>query len=148
MKDRKQRTTLASVKKPDKKWYVVDAGDRILGRLATRIATILMGKHKPTYTSFLDCGDFVIVLNAEKIRLTGRKPEQKVYRRFSGYPGGQREVSFVEMMKSHPEEVVRMAVDRMLPRNTLGRRMIDKLKVYRGTDHPHQAQQPVPLEVR
>src|SRR5688572_27953809 len=148
MRGTKQESFVASAKTHQHSWYVVDATDKILGRLATRVAMILMGKHKPTYTPFLDTGDFVIVLNAEKIRLTGRKPEQKVYKRFSGYPGGQREVPFAVEIAKHPEEVVRRAVANMLPRGTLGRQQISKLKVYKGSDHPHAAQQPKALEIK
>ncbi len=148
MRGTKQKSFLAGAKTHRAEWFVVDAKDRILGRLATRIAMVLMGKHKPTYTPFLDTGDFVVVLNAEKIRLTGRKPEQKVYKRFSGYPGGQKEVPFAVEIAKRPEEVVRHAVLDMLPRGTLGRQQISKLKVYRGAEHPHAAQQPKPLEIR
>lgn len=148
MRGLKQKSFLASAKTHQQEWFLVDAADRILGRMATRIAMVLMGKHKPTYTPFLDTGDFVVVLNASKIRLTGRKAEQKVYKRFSGYPGGQREVPFAEEFARHPEEVVRHAVASMLPRGTLGRQQITKLKVYAGADHPHQAQAPKPLEIK
>jgi large subunit ribosomal protein L13 len=143
-----QKSYLASAKTLQPKWFVVDAKDKILGRLATRLAMILMGKHKPDYTPFLDTGDFVVVLNAEKIRLTGRKPEQKVYKRFSTYPGGQREVPFAHQIAKHPEEVVRHAVLDMLPRGTLGRQRITKLKVYKGEKHPHTAQAPQALEIK
>jgi len=129
-------------------WYLIDAEDAVLGRLASQAARMLMGKHKPTYTPFLDTGDFVVVVNADKIRLTGKKPLQKVYKRFSGYPGGQKEVPFAVEFAKHPEEVVRHAVLDMLPRGTLGRQQIQKLKVYRGADHPHKAQQPKPLEIK
>ena len=148
MRGTKQKSFLASAKTHTHEWFVVDAKDRILGRLATRVAMVLMGKHKPTYTPFLDTGDFVVILNAEKIRLTGRKPEQKVYKRFSGYPGGQREVPFAVEMAKHPEEVVRHAVLSMLPRGTLGRQQINKLKVYKGDKHPHAAQNPKVLEIK
>ncbi len=147
MRGTKQKSFVASAKTHRPGWYLVDAKDRILGRLATRVAMILMGKHKPTYTPFLDTGDFVVILNADKIRLTGRKAEQKVYKRFSGYPGGQREIPFATRIASHPEEVIRHAVLDMLPRGTLGRQRITKLKVYRGTEHPHAAQEPQPLEI-
>jgi large subunit ribosomal protein L13 len=148
MRGAKQKSFVASAKTHRHEWYLVDATDRILGRLATRVATVLMGKHKPTYTPFLDTGDFVVVVNAGKIKLSGRKPERKVYRRFSGYPGGQREIPFAVAFAQRPEEVVRHAVLDMLPRGTLGRQQIGKLKVYRGPEHPHEAQQPKPLEVR
>ncbi len=148
MRGTQQKSFVASAKTHVREWFVVDAKDQILGRLATRVATVLMGKHKPTYTPFLDTGDFVVVVNADKVRLTGKKPTQKVYKRFSGYPGGQKEVPFAVEFAKHPEEVVRHAVLDMLPRGTLGRQQIQKLKVYRGADHPHKAQQPKPLEIK
>jgi large subunit ribosomal protein L13 len=148
MRGTAQKSFLAGAKTHVREWFVVDAKDQILGRLATRVAMVLMGKHKPTYTPFLDTGDFVVVVNADKIRLTGKKPLQKVYKRFSGYPGGQKEVPFAVEFAKHPEEVVRHAVLDMLPRGTLGRQQIRKLKVYRGADHPHKAQQPKPLEIK
>jgi len=129
-------------------WHTVDASGKVLGRLASKIALVLQGKHKPTYAPHVDTGDFVIVLNADKIKLSGKKAEKKVYKRFSGYPGGQREVPFAEEMAKHPDEVVLHAVKSMLPRGTLGRQQITKLKVYKGTDHPHQAQQCKPLEIK
>jgi len=148
MRGSKQKSFLASAKTHPHEWFLVDAKDQVLGRLATRVAMVLMGKHKPTYTPFLDTGDFVVVLNADKVRVTGKKLEKKVYKRFSGYPGGQREVPFASELAKHPEEVFRHAVLNMLPRGTLGRQQINKLKVYRGTDHPHAAQQPKPLEIK
>ncbi len=148
MRGTQQKSFLASSKTHVASWYVVDATDRILGRMATRIATVLMGKHKPTYTPFLDTGDFVVVLNASKIRLTGRKPEQKIYKTFSTYPGGQKEIPFSTRIVTRPEEVVRRAVLDMLPRGTLGRQRITKLKVYAGAEHPHAAQDPKPLEIK
>ncbi len=123
-------------------WHLFDAEGQVLGRLASRIAVILMGKQKPTYTSFLDCGDFVVVVNAEKIRLTGNKLSDKFYYRHSGYPGGLRQVSAGEMLEKHPERLIRFAVKGMLPRNKLASKMISKLKVYAGPEHPHQAQRP------
>ncbi len=131
-----------------RKWYVVDAEGKVLGRLASRIASILHGKHKPTFTPHLDVGDHVVVLNAEKVHLTGRKRENKQYRWHTGYIGGLREVSAEKMIKTHPERVVEWAVQGMLPKNRLGRAMAKKLKVYRGAAHPHQAQQPQVLEVK
>ena len=128
-------------------WWVVDAEGLILGRLATEVATRLRGKHKPEFTPFLDVGDHVVVLNAEKIQLTGRKLDQKLYRRHSGYPGGLREISASVMLDKHPERLVEFAVKGMLPKGPLGRKMFRKLKVYRGTAHPHQAQAPRPLEI-
>ena len=147
MRGRRQKSYVASAK-DRKNWYVVDADKRILGRLATRVATVLMGKHKPTYTAFLDTGDFVIVVNAEKVRLTGKKAERKVYQRYSGYPSGRKEIPFKTMIQKKPEEVVRHAVSRMLPSTTLGKHMAKKLKVYRGPEHPHKAQQPAALGMK
>jgi large subunit ribosomal protein L13 len=123
-------------------WYVVDAADQVLGRLATQIATLLRGKHKPTYTPSLDGGDFVIVVNAEKIRVTGHKAEQKVYYRHSGYPGGMRKRSYQWVLANRPEQILRLAVKGMLPKGRLGRRLLIKLKIYAGPEHPHAAQKP------
>jgi large subunit ribosomal protein L13 len=148
MRGTEQKSYLASAKTLNPQWFVVDAKDKILGRLATRIATVLMGKHKPDYTPFLDTGDFVVVLNAGQIKLTGKKAEQKVYKRFSRYPGGQKEIPFKIEIVKRPEEVVRHAVMNMLPRGTLGRQRITKLKVYKGDKHPHAAQSPKPLEIK
>ncbi len=130
-----------------RKWFVVDATGKTLGRLATETASVLSGKTSPRYTPFMDMGDHVIVINAEKIRLTGLKTQQKIYRRYTGFPGGLREESFVRLIARRPEKVVEEAVKGMLPKSKLGRQMATKLKVYRGTDHPHQAQQPVALEI-
>ena len=132
----------------ERKWFVVDADGKVLGRLATRIATILRGKHKPLFAPHLDVGDHVVVLNAEKIHLTGRKLQNKQYRWHTGYIGGLREVSAEKMLKTHPERVIEWAVQGMLPKNRLGRAMAKKLKVYRGAAHPHQAQRPQELEVK
>ena len=126
-------------------WYLVDAADLVLGRLATQIATILRGKNKPYFTPHLDTGDYVVVINAEKVRLTGNKELQKTYQRYSGYPGGRREIPFKRMLKEKPEEVITHAVKGMLPKNSLGRQIITKLKVYAGNQHPHTAQKPKPL---
>lgn len=123
-------------------WYVIDATGQVLGRLATQIATLLRGKHKPTYTPSLDGGDFVIVVNAEKIRLTGRKPEQKTYVRHTGYPGGLKVTPYKMMLAKHPDRIIRLAVKGMLPKNRMGRRLMTKLRVYAGPTHPHAAQQP------
>lgn len=123
-------------------WYVIDASNMVLGRLATQIATLLRGKHKPTYTPSLDGGDFVVVVNAEKIRVTGQKANQKMYYRHSGYPGGMREITYKYMMERHPERILRLAVKGMLPKGRLGRRLLVKLRVYAGPHHPHAAQQP------
>lgn len=126
-------------------WYVIDAEGQTLGRIATKIASILRGKNKPYFATNLDCGDFVVVINAEKVGVTGTKAESKVYQNYSGYPGGLREVSFKKMLDSKPEEIIRSAVKGMLPKNTLGRQMFKKLKVYAGNEHPHAAQQPKTL---
>jgi large subunit ribosomal protein L13 len=129
----------------ERQWMVVDAAGKVLGRLATRVATILRGKHKPTFAPHLDVGDHVIVINAEKVHLTGRKLRDKQYRWHTGYIGGLREVSAETMLRKHPERVIEWAVQGMLPKNRLGRAMAKKLKVYRGGAHPHQAQQPTAL---
>ena len=128
-----------------REWYVVDAAGKNLGRLATQIATVLRGKHKPIYTPGLDCGDFVIVVNAGKVRVTGRKLDQKIYYHYSGYPSGLSEISLRRQLASHPERVIQSAVKGMLARNKLRGQLIRKLKVYAGPDHPHQAQQPKPF---
>lgn len=130
-----------------RKWYVVDAGGKPLGRLASEVAAILRGKNKPIYTPHVDTGDYVIVINAEKVVLTGNKPDQKVYRRHSGWPGGMKEVKFKSMISKFPERVIELAVKGMLPHNSLGRAMFRKLKVYRGAEHNHQAQKPEILEI-
>jgi large subunit ribosomal protein L13 len=126
-------------------WHVVDAAGQVPGRLATRIAQILMGKHRPLWTPHVDTGEFVVVVNAEKVRLTGRKLDDKRYYRFSGYPSGLRSKTAREMLATKPEDVVWLAVRRMLPKTKLGRKMLRKLHVYRGAEHPHGAQQPAPL---
>lgn len=141
------KTQFVAKEAVDRKWYVADATDQVLGRLAVRIATVLQGKHKPSYTPHTDTGDFVIVVNAEKVTVTGRKAQQKTYERYSGYPGGRQVIPFAEMMEKKPTEVLTLAVRRMLPKSKLGRGMIKKLKVYAGPDHPHAAQQPEALEV-
>ena len=125
----------------------MDAEERVLGRLASRIASVLMGKEKPCYTAFLDTGDFLIVINADKVKLTGNKWDKKIYYSHSGYPGGLKQISARELLDKHPEQLMKKAVKGMLPRNKLGRRMFKKLKVYAGGDHPHQAQKPEPLVV-
>lgn len=129
----------------DRKWFLVDAEGKVLGRLATRVAHVLRGKHKPTFAPHLDVGDHVVVINAGKVHLTGRKLTNKVYRWHSGYIGGLREVTAERMLKSHPERVVEWAVQGMLPKGRLGRAMARKLKVYKGAEHPHAAQKPEPL---
>lgn len=131
----------------ERAWYVVDAEGQTLGRLASQVATILRGKHKPTYSPAVDCGDFVIVLNADKINVTGRRLEQKKYYRHSLYIGGLKEITLRDQLNKHPERVIESAVKGMLPKNALGRKMFKKLKVYAGTEHPHQAQQPQPYEL-
>ena len=141
------KTYVATPVSRARNWLVVDASGKTLGRLATQIADTLRGKRKPDYTPHLDVGDFVIVVNAERISVTGRKREQKLYYRHSGYPGGLRSRTLAEMLERRPEEVVRKAVKGMLPRTRLGRAQLRKLKVYAGPDHPHAAQQPEPMEV-
>ena len=132
----------------ERKWYVVDAQDAVLGRLATRVATILRGKHRPTFTPHVDTGEYVIVVNAEKVKLTGRKLEQKLYHRHTGYPSGVRSITAGKLLQSsHADRVVQSAVRGMLPKNTLGRQMLSKLKVYAGPEHPHAAQKPEVLEL-
>ena len=128
----------------DRRWRLLDAEGQVLGRLATRVATLLMGKHKPSYTPFLDCGDHVVVVNADKIVLTGNKLDQKTYYRHSGYPGGIKEIKARRLLSERPTKLVELAVAGMLPKNRLGRRMRKKLKVYAGPEHPHAAQGPEP----
>ena len=138
-----------SAKKEDikRRWVIIDARDQVLGRLATRVAHILRGKNKPIFTNHVDTGDFVIIVNAEKIRLTGNKMDDKMYYRHSGYPGGIKGITAREMLERKPDQVVRIAVKGMLPKNRLGSSLISKLKVYAGPDHPHGAQQPEKLEI-
>jgi large subunit ribosomal protein L13 len=140
------RTFTAKTAEIERRWYVVDAEGQTLGRLASRIAPILRGKHKPTYTPHLDCGDFVIVVNVEKVHVTGRKLDQKFYYRHSEFPGGLKSINLRDQLSRHPDRVLLAAVKGMLPKNKLGRQMIKKLKLYTGTEHPHQAQQPKPLK--
>jgi large subunit ribosomal protein L13 len=142
------KTYVAKPSTIEKKWYVVDAKGKTLGRLATVVADTLRGKRKPIYTPNIDTGDFVIVINAEQIVVTGNKPEQKVYYHHSGYPGGLREETYAKLLARRPEEIVRRAVRGMLPHNKLGRAQIRKLKIYTGAEHPHEAQMPVPLEIK
>jgi large subunit ribosomal protein L13 len=139
------RTWTAKTHEIERRWYVVDAEGQTLGRLATRIADTLRGKRKPEYTPHIDTGDFVVVVNAEKISVTGKKLEQKIYYRHSGYPGGLRERTLAEELQRRPTEVLRKAVKGMLPRNRLARQQITKLKIYAGPEHPHQPQNPQPL---
>jgi large subunit ribosomal protein L13 len=140
------KTYSAKPSEIEHRWFVVDADARTLGRLATEIADVLRGKGKPAYTPHVDSGDFVIVVNAEKIHVTGNKLEQKIYYRHSGYPGGLRERTLAEQLKRRPEEVIRKAVKGMLPKNKLASVQLRKLKVYAGPEHPHTAQNPVPLK--
>lgn len=141
------RTFVAKEMETEKKWYVVDADGKVLGRLAAEIAKRLRGKHKPVFTPHADTGDFIIVVNAEKVRLTGGKLDQKIYYRYSGYIGGLKQISARKQLEKKPEELLRHAIKGMLPKNSLGRRQFKKLKVYAGPDHPHQAQEPEPLEI-
>jgi len=140
-----RQTYFAKPGEVDRAWHVVDADDQVLGRMATRIATILMGKDKPQYTPHCDVGDFVIVVNAEKVKLTGRKLDQKFETTYSGYPGGQKQRSYRELRDKRPRKLIELAVRRMLPRSTMGQNLITKLKVYEGPEHPHAAQRPEPL---
>jgi large subunit ribosomal protein L13 len=130
-----------------RKWHVLDAQNVVLGRLASKAAMLLMGKHKPVYTPFIDTGDHVIVINADKVRLTGQKEEEKIYRTHSGYPGGLREVQAKKMRATHPARIVEIAVQGMLPKSKMGKQMYRKLNVYAGDKHPHQAQQPVDMSI-
>ncbi len=141
------KTPLPKVNEIEKKWYLVDAKDQVLGRMATQIATRLRGKHKPIYTPHLDTGDFIVVINAEKVKLTGKKLDDKKYHRHTGYLGGLKTVNARTMLEKRPEEVIRLAVKRMLPKNRLGRSQFKKLKVYAGGEHPHAAQQPKELKI-
>ena len=142
------KSYMARPQEVERKWYVVDAEGKTLGRLATEIARILRGKNKPQYTPHVDTGDFVVVVNADKVVVTGKKAEQKVYRRHSGYPGGMKETSYARMMERKPTEILRKAVHGMMPRTRLARQQFRKLKIYAGPEHPHAAQNPQRLEVR
>ncbi len=141
------KTYAAKAGEIERRWYIVDAQGQTLGRLASRVAHVLIGKHKPMYSPGLDVGDFVIVVNADRIRVTGRKMDEKIYYRHSGYPGGLRAFNLRDYLQRNPARVFELAVRGMLPRNRLGRKMLKKLKVYAGPDHPHVAQQPQPLEL-
>lgn len=141
------KTYVANPATRERNWLVVDASGQTLGRLATQIADALRGKRKPEYTPHVDTGDFVVVVNAEKVSVTGKKREEKLYYRHSGYPGGLRSRTLGELLERKPEEVLRLAVRGMLPRNRLGRAQLRKLKIYAGPDHPHEAQKPEPMEV-
>jgi large subunit ribosomal protein L13 len=142
-----KKTYIATKEDIKRQWYIVDVKDKVLGRVAAKIAAILIGKHKPIFTPHIDTGDGVIVINASKIKITGRKLKQKVYRRYSGYPGGLREVTLETMLARKPETVMKLAVRRMLPQNKLGTVIFRKLKVYAQEKHTHQAQKPVALEI-
>lgn len=141
------KSTIAKPQEVERKWYVVDAEGKTLGRLASQVASILRGKNKPTYTPHVDCGDYVIVVNAEKIAVTGRKLNEKLYVTYSGFPGGKREIPLKEMLAKKPEEVIRHAVKGMLPDGALGRQMFKKLHVYAGPEHKHEAQKPEALDL-
>ncbi|MBL7218172.1 MAG: 50S ribosomal protein L13 [Desulfobacteraceae bacterium] len=141
------KTFVAKEKEVKKNWYLVNAENKILGRLATQIAMRLRGKHKPIFTPHADTGDFIVVINAEKVSLTGKKWDKKIYYRHSGYVGGLKEISAKKLLEKKPEDVLRFAVRGMLPKNSLGRRQLKKLKIYTGSDHPHQAQQLEALEI-
>jgi large subunit ribosomal protein L13 len=141
------KSFMAKKNQVEQKWLLVDAEGAILGRMASKIAPILMGKNKPTYTAHVDTGDYVVVVNAEKIKLTGKKAQIKEYDYYTYHPGGHKYVSFAEMMEKKPEKVIELAVKRMLPKNSLGRQMLKKLKVYRGPEHEHQAQRPEKIEL-
>ena len=141
------KTFVATPENRQRDWYVVDADGRTLGRLATQVADVLRGKRKPEYTPHCDTGDFVVVVNASRVRVTGNKLNDKLYHRHSGYPGGLRSRTLADMLERRPEEVIRKAVKGMLPRNRLARQQLRKLKVYPGAEHPHEAQKPRPLEI-
>ena len=141
------KTSVPSIDSIDRQWYLVDAENQTLGRLATEVASVLRGKNKASYTPHLDTGDFVVVVNAEKVKVSGSKPQQKLYRRHSGRPGGMKVETFAHLQERLPERIVEKAIKGMLPHNALGRQMFRKLKVYKGADHPHAAQQPQPLQL-
>jgi len=141
------KTYQATKEELDPKWYLVNAEGKVLGRLCTGLAKILRGKNKPTYTPYLDTGDFVIVVNAGKVTLTGKKLKDKIYYHHTGYPGGIKQTSAEKLLAKKPAEMIRIAVRGMLPKNSLGRQMLRKLKVYAGPNHPHEAQKPAPLEL-
>lgn len=141
------KTFVAKEEDTVKKWYVVDAENKVVGRLATQIAIRLRGKHKPVFTPHADTGDFIVVINSDKVVLTGNKWDKKVYYRYSGYQGGLKEITAKKLLEKKPEEILRLAVKRMLPKNSLGRRQLKKLKIFAGTDHRHQAQKPEKWEI-
>lgn len=142
------KTYFAKKNDIERKWHLVDASDVPLGRLATRVAYILRGKHKPEFTPHIDCGDYVIVINASRVKLTGKKATDKYYYRHTGYPGHLKQISYGELLSKNPEKVIELAVKRMLPKNRLGRQMIKKLKVYAGLEHPHFPQKPEKIEIQ
>src|SRR3989339_162291 len=144
---KKNKTVYAKKETIKRDWFIADAAGQGLGRLAVKLAARLRGKHKPIYSPHVDCGDFLVLINADKIRVTGKKSKQKIYFTHSGYPGGAKMLSFEKMMEKDPTKVIRLAVSGMLPKNRLGRQMIKKLKIYVGSDHPHQAQNPQKFEV-
>lgn len=140
-------TRFVKTEDADRKWYVVDATDQVLGRLAAKVASVIRGKNKPSFTPNMDTGDFVIVVNADKVKMTGKRELQKTYFRHTGYPGGGRELTYQQMKEKHPERIVEFAVKGMLPKTKLGKQLGKKLKVYVGSDHPHTAQKPEPLSL-
>jgi len=142
-----KKTYVTKEEDVQREWYVIDASGQTLGRLAARVASVLRGKHKPVYSPSVDAGDFVIVVNAEKVHVTGRKLDQKMYYRHSGYPGGLKEITLRNLLQQHPTRVIEHAVRGMLPKNRLGRQVFRHLKVYAGSEHPHEAQQPKALEL-
>jgi large subunit ribosomal protein L13 len=147
MDTRSYKTISANRRTVDKKWLIIDVQGKILGRAASQIASLLRGKHKPSFTPHVDCGDNIIVINAEKVRLTGNKLEQKEYIRFSGYPGGQHKTPAKAVLKAHPERLIEYAVKGMIPKNRLGRQILGNLRVYAGSEHPHDAQNPEQFEI-
>ena len=142
-----QKTFMANASNVEQKCYIIDATDKILGKIATKAAVLLRGKHKTTFTPHVDTGDMVVVINAEKVKVTGKKLEQKIYTRYSGYPSGQRSMTLGRMLEKAPEKVIQLAVNRMIPSGPLGNKVRTKLKVYAGENHPHAAQQPIPVEL-
>lgn len=142
------QTFMAKPAEIERKWYIIDATDKVLGRVASEAASILRGKHKPIYTPHVDTGDHIIIINAEKVKLTGRKLEQKMYTTHSGFPGGIKQMSYGRLLASKPERALEAAIRGMLPHNSLGKQMFTKLRVYKGTEHPHQAQKPEVLEIK
>lgn len=142
-----QKTTMANINTVDRKCYIIDADGKVLGRIAAKAASVLRGKHKATFTPHVDTGDTVIIINAQKVRVTGKKLVQKEYQRYSGYPSGQKTMRLDVMLDKAPEQVLRLAVTRMIPKGALGNKMKTKLKIYAGDKHPHQAQKPIPLEI-